>query len=162
MKKRLLPALFAGLINQFLVAACLGAQASDISGTWVFSITWETGARDSQVTIAIKQQGEKVTGLYLGPSVETEVTGSVTGNKVVIVVEGLRNNRTWKATYTGTIESPAKMAGVIEYVGDTSARGKWTAIKRDPSVKGKAGEVFIEPAILNTPETGTVRFQLGT
>src|SRR5262245_50697135 len=129
MKKRLLPALLAGLINQFLVAACLGAQASDISGTWVFSITWETGARDSQVTIVIKQQAEKVTGLYLGPFVEAEVTGSVTGNTVVIVVEGLWDNRTWTATYTGTIESTAKMSGGIEYVGDPSARGKWTAIK---------------------------------
>jgi pimeloyl-ACP methyl ester carboxylesterase len=152
----------AGLINQFLVAACLGAQASDISGTWLFSITMETGARDSEETFALKLQGEKVTGLYLGPFGEKEVTGSVTGNKVVIVVEVFRDNRNVKATYTGTIESPAKMAGGIEYVGDPSARGKWTAVKRDPSVKGKAGEVFIEPATLTTPETGTVHFQLGT
>jgi hypothetical protein len=82
MRKRLLPALFAGLINQFFVAACLGAQASDISGTWVFSITWETGAGDSQRTFALKQQGEKVTGLFLSPFEEKEVTGSVTGNTV--------------------------------------------------------------------------------
>lgn len=161
MTKHLLPALLAGLINQFLVAACLGAQASDISGTWFFSITMETGARDSEETFALKAQGEKVTGLYLGPFGEKEITGSVTGNTVVIVVEVFRDNRTVKATYTGTIESPAKMAGAIEYVGDQGARGKWTAIKRDPGVKGKAGEVFIEPAILTTPETGTVHFQLG-
>jgi hypothetical protein len=162
MRKRLLPALLAGLINQFFVVACLGAQASDISGTWIFSITMETGARDSQETFALKLQGEKVTGLYLGSFGEKEATGSVTGNTVVIVVEVFRDNRTVKATYKGTIESPAKMEGAIEYVGDPGARGKWTAIKRDPSVKGKAGEVFIEPATLTTPETGTVHFQLGT
>ena len=90
MRKCLLPALFAALINQFLVAACLGAQASDISGTWVFSITMETGGGDSQETFALKQQGEKVTGLYLGQFGEKEVTGSVTGNTVVIVVEVFR------------------------------------------------------------------------
>jgi pimeloyl-ACP methyl ester carboxylesterase len=161
MRKRMLPALLAGLINQFLVAACLGAQPGDISGTWVFSITMETGAGD-QETFALKQQGEKVTGLYLGPFGEKEITGSVTGATVVIVVEVFRDNRTVKATYTGTFESPAKMAGAIEYVGDPGARGKWTAVKRDPGVKGKAGEVFIEPATLTTPETGTVHFQLGT
>src|SRR5262245_62842774 len=55
--------------------------------------------------------------------------------------------------------SPVKMAGAIEYVGDSVARGKWTAVKRDPSAKGKAGEVFIEPATLTTPETGAVHFQ---
>ncbi|HKQ90364.1 MAG TPA: alpha/beta hydrolase [Blastocatellia bacterium] len=162
MRNRLLHALLAGLINQFFVAACLGAQASDVSGTWIFSITMETGARDSQETFALKQQGEKVAGLYLGPFGEKEVTGSVIGNTLVIVVEVFRDNRTVKATYKGTIESPAKMEGAIEYVGDSGARGKWTAIKRDPSVKGKAGEVFIEPATLTTPETGTVHFQLGT
>jgi len=131
MRKRLLPALLAGLISQFLVAACLGAQASDISGTWIFSITWETGAGDSQRTFALKQQGEKVAGLFLGPFEEKEVTGSVTGNTVMIVVELFRDNRTVKATYRRTIESPVKMAGAIEYVGNPSARGKWTAIKRD-------------------------------
>ncbi|HYW71789.1 MAG TPA: alpha/beta hydrolase [Pyrinomonadaceae bacterium] len=162
MRKRLLPALLAGLINQFLVAACLGAQASDISGTWIFSITMETGAGDSQRTFALKQQGEKLAGLYLGPFEEKEVTGGLTGNTVMIVVEGFRDNRTLKATYRGTIESPVKMAGAVEYAGDYLARGKWTAVKRDPSAKGKAGEVFIEPATLTTPETGTVYFQLGT
>ena len=162
MRRHLLTALLAGLINQFLVAACLGAQASDISGTWVFSITMETGARDSQETFALKQQGEKVAGLYLGPFGEKEITGSVTGNTVVIVVEVFRDNRTVKATYTGTIESPVKMAGAIEDIGDPGARGKWTAIKRDPNAKGKAGEVVIEPATLTTPETGTVHFELGT
>src|SRR5262252_2882799 len=92
MRKRLLPALLAGLFNQFLVAACLGAQGSDISGTWVFSITMESGVGDSQRTFALKQQGEKVTGLYLSPLEEKEVTGSVTGNTVMIVVELFRDN----------------------------------------------------------------------
>src|SRR5215471_11494360 len=118
MRKRLLPALLAGLINQVLVAACLGAQASDISGTWVFSITWENGAGDNQRTFALKQQGEKVTGIFLSPFEEKEVTGSVTGNTVMIVVEIFRDNRTVKVTYRGTIESPAKMAGAVEHVGD--------------------------------------------
>lgn len=85
MRKRLLPALLAGLINQFLVAACLGAQAGEVSGTWVLSITMETGARDSEETFAIKQQGEQIAGLYLGPFGEKELTGSVTGNTIVIV-----------------------------------------------------------------------------
>ena len=98
MRKHLLPALLAVLINPVLVAACLGAQASDISGTWVFSITMETGAPNSEETLALKQQGEKVTGLYLGPFGEKEIKGSVTGNAVMIVVEVFRDNRTVKAT----------------------------------------------------------------
>src|SRR5215470_3786263 len=110
MRKRLLPALLAGLISQVLVAACLAAQSSDVSGTWVFSITMETGAGDSQRTFALKQQGEKLAGLYLGPFEEKEVTGGVTGNTVMIVVEGFRDNRTLKATFRGMIESPVKMA----------------------------------------------------
>jgi hypothetical protein len=33
------------------------------------------------------------------------------------------------ATYTGTVESPTKMTGAVEFTGAT--RGKWTATKKE-------------------------------
>jgi pimeloyl-ACP methyl ester carboxylesterase len=162
MMRHLLSSLLICLINLSLASACFGAQANDISGIWVFSITMNTGGVDSEETFAFKQQGEKVTGAYTGQFGDKEVTCTVSGKSIEIVIELLRYGQNVKARYNGMIETPAKMAGTIEYIGDLGGRGKWTAIKREPGAKGKAGEIFFEPASVTTPETGVINFQLGT
>jgi pimeloyl-ACP methyl ester carboxylesterase len=122
----------------------------------------ETGARDTTETFSLTQQGGNITGAYTGPFGEKAVTGTINGNAVVIVVEMPRDGRAVKATYSGSIDSLSTMSGKLEYVGDPPAKGNWTAAKRDPAVKGKAGEVFIEPVALTTPETGTIIIEMGT
>ena len=76
------------------------------------------------LTFVLKQEGEKVTGAQGEP----KVTGAVKGNKVVLNVEGKnRSGDPYKNTFTGTIESPTKMSGAVEFPKGT---GKWTATKK--------------------------------
>src|SRR5262245_12450752 len=178
MNKHLLPALLTGLINLCFVIACLAAQASDISGTWVFSVNMSRSGFEE--TFVLNQQGEKLTGSYKGIFGEKNITGTVKGDRVVIEVEVIRERRPVKATYTGTIESQAKMTGRLEYIDDPDhPRGWWTAVPATAAsasnplataspnaapqaASRKAGEVVIESASMTSTQTGAINYELGT
>src|SRR5262245_4689478 len=104
------------------------AGAPDLSGTWIFSVDLESGGHGDP-TFVFKQEGEKLTGTYNGPLGEQKVTGTVKDNQAVFGFEGTSNDRTIKATYTGTIESAARMTGTVEF--SSGQRGKWTATKKE-------------------------------
>ena len=100
------------------------SSAADISGTWAFTITLESGPLNSPLMFVFKQAGEKLTGTQG----ENKLSGTVKGNKVAFSVEGKnKSGDTYKNTYTGTIESPTKIAGTAEF---PKGPGKWTATKR--------------------------------
>jgi hypothetical protein len=101
--------------------------APDLSGSWIFSVDLESGGHGDP-TFVFKQEGEKLTGTYNGPLGEQKVTGTVKGAEAVFGFEGTYNDRPIKATYTGTIESAARMTGTVEFNG--GQRGKWTATKK--------------------------------
>jgi hypothetical protein len=103
------------------------AGATDISGTWDCSVNLEGGPQNIKNTFVFKQQGEKLTGSQSGGLGERQITGTVKGNKVVFGYEGKREGQTLKITYTGTIESPTKMTGTLEF---PKGPGKWTANKK--------------------------------
>lgn len=127
MKYQLLIILSLGLS---LGTAGAGAGATDISGTWAFSSSMEDprGPQNVPSTFVFKQDGQKLTGSQSGGSGENKVTGTVKGNKVEFIVEGKnRSGEPYKNTYTGAIESPTKMSGVVEFV---KGPGKWTATKK--------------------------------
>ena len=126
MKNHLIAILVIGLIASF-GAARPRAAAIDISGTWVLSVDLEDGGHGDP-TFVFKQEGEKITGTYSGPLGEQKVTGTVKGDKAVFGFEASRDGETIKATYNGTIESPAKMSGTIAF--NDVARGKWTGTKK--------------------------------
>ncbi len=121
MKYQLLTLVLLGLS---LVPVGAGAGASDVSGTWVFSVTLEGGLQTSPMTFVFKQAGEKLTGTQG----ESKVTGTVKGKKVEFIVEGKnRSGDPYTNTYIGTIESPTKMSGTAEF---PKGAGKWTATKK--------------------------------
>ncbi|MGH9855774.1 MAG: hypothetical protein ACREBD_38560 [Blastocatellia bacterium] len=127
MKYQLLIVILLGLS---LGTAGAGASATDISGTWAFSVSMEDpgGPQNVSSTFVFKQEGEKLTGSQSGGSGENKVTGTVKGNKVTFNVEGKnRSGEPYKTPFTGTIESPAKMSGAVEFV---KGPGKWTATKK--------------------------------
>ena len=49
-----------------LVPAHLGAQATNVTGEWAFTVTTDQGG--GTPTITFKQDGEKLTGKYVGPA----------------------------------------------------------------------------------------------
>jgi hypothetical protein len=126
MKNHLLAIFLIGLIASF-GAASPRAAAVDISGTWIFSVDLEDGGHGDP-TFVFKQEGEKITGTYSGPLGEQKVAGSVKGDKAVFGFEISRDGETIKATYTGTIESPAKMTGTVAF--NDVALGKWTGTRK--------------------------------
>ena len=104
------------------------ASATDISGSWAFSVSLDGGPQNVPMSFTLKQQGEKLTGSQSDASGETKVTGTVKGDKVSFSSEGKnRNGDPYKNNYAGTIESPAKMSGTCEF---PKGGGKWTATKK--------------------------------
>ena len=128
MWKYLLIALFISLIAALPTSIGLTSGAEDISGTWNFSVDLDGGGH-GEPTFVFKQEADKLTGTYNGPLGEYKVTGTVTGVKAVFGFEfPSKDGDSGKATYTGTIESPTKMTGTVEFNDSTvSERGKWVA-----------------------------------
>jgi hypothetical protein len=128
MKKHLLIPLFISLIAALPSLTGLTSGAEDISGTWNFSVDLDSGGH-GEPTFVFKQEADKLTGTYNGPLGEYKVTGTVTGVKAVFGFEfPSKDGEAGKATYTGTIESPTKMTGTVEFSdGNGSERGKWVA-----------------------------------
>src|SRR5262245_10194669 len=127
MKYQLLIVFLLGLL---LVPAGSWAGAADISGTWTFSISMEdpSGPQNAASTFVFEQKGEKLTGAQSVGSGELKVTGTVKESKVEFSVEGKsRSGEPFKNTFTGTIESPTKMSGAVNFV---KGPAKWTAAKK--------------------------------
>jgi hypothetical protein len=126
MKCQLLIIVLLGLLLMPLAAE---AGAADISGTWTFTVVKVMSPGTVDVTFVIKQEGEKLSGTYSGPTGEYPITGAVKGDKVVISYE-VTNKSTMTVRLTGTIESPTKMAGTIEFIGGGAPSSKWTGTKK--------------------------------
>jgi hypothetical protein len=127
MKYQLLIVLLLGIA---LGNAGAGAGAANISGTWTCSI--EMGEpKPFNVTFAFKQDGETLSGAYTNPKGgEYPVTGTVKGDKVVFSYVLSAGKQEMTVRYTGTIASPAKMTGTVEWIGGGVPPGKWTATKK--------------------------------
>jgi hypothetical protein len=108
-----------------VVAVAGWAQATDISGTWVFQVTTDAGSGDPQ--FVLKQEGSKLTGKYSGALGDADVVGSVAGNKVTIEFTVSMGGDA-RIIYTGTIESATRMKGTVDLAGQAS--GTWTAEKK--------------------------------
>src|SRR5262245_10046758 len=114
------------------------AGATDVSGTW-------KGAIDSpgnsygplDITFIIKQEGEKLSGVYSDGTTkgqrQTNITGTVKGNKLVLSYELKPSPELKKpgltVTFAGTLESPTRITGVI---GSPYCNGecKWTVTRQ--------------------------------
>lgn len=117
-----------------VIAAASGTAARetrpiDISGTWSFSV--DMGSQQGTPTFVFKQQGERLSGTVTRPGGEQQkVSGTVKGDKTVFWFEATRDGRSLKATYSGAIESPAKMSGAVEFTGAVTGKGTWTATRK--------------------------------
>ncbi len=55
---------------------------------------------------------------------------AVKGDQVVFSYELSSGKQSMTVRYTGTIESPTKMTGSVEWIGGGVPPGKWTATKK--------------------------------
>ena len=111
--------------------AGLGAadSASDLTGTWKFSVDLDTGEHGDPVFV-IKQVNDQLTGSYQGPFGKQKVTGSVKGDTAMLEVAASGPDGSVKLSYTGKLEGSDKMSGMMtRNISGVSTPGKWTAIR---------------------------------
>jgi hypothetical protein len=81
------------------------AIAADATGTWKWTTTFGGQSRES--TAKLKQDGEKLTGVYVGGQSNTETAienGSVKGDTVSFTVTRERDGQKRTTKYTGTLK----------------------------------------------------------
>jgi hypothetical protein len=118
--------MFVVLLALSLGMTGTGAGAENISGTWAFSINLEGGPQNVKNTLVFKQEGEKLTGSQSGGLGDHQITGTVKGDKVTFGFDLKWGDQTAKVTYNGTIQSPTKMSGTLEF---PKGPGNWTATR---------------------------------
>jgi hypothetical protein len=100
------------------------AQAKvDVTGKWAFSV--ETSAGAGQPNFTFKQDGEKLTGHYVGTFGEADLTGTVKGSDITFSFTVDAQGNSLKETYTGTVDKDTMKGKLsIEGVGEGTFTGK--------------------------------------
>jgi hypothetical protein len=113
------------VILGLLSTARLGAQGTNVTGEWAFTV--ETDQGGGTPTITFKQDGEKLTGKYVGQLGNADLTGTVKGSAIhftfTIDVQGQQA----PVTYDGTVEKNT-MKGKLDIGG--MVNGTFTATKK--------------------------------
>jgi uncharacterized protein (DUF2147 family) len=108
-----------------LMAAVAAAQAAkvDLTGKWTFNVQTDAGSGTPAVTL--KQDGEKLTGHYVGQLGDVDLAGSVKGNEFSFSFSSDLQGNKLDVTYTGTIESKDALKGTMTMGG--FGNGSFTA-----------------------------------
>ena len=108
-----------------LVSAQVLAQATDVSGEWAFSVTTDQGTGTPAITF--KQDGEKLTGKYVGQLGAADLTGTLKGNAIHFTFTLDVQGQQAPVTYDGTVEKNT-MNGKMDIAG--MVNGTFTATKK--------------------------------
>ena len=93
------------------------AQAGkvDLTGKWAFNVQTDAGSGTPAVTF--KQDGEKLTGHYVGQLGDVDLTGSVKGNDFTFSFTSDLQGNKLETTYKGTIENKDSLKGTLSISG---------------------------------------------
>ena len=108
-----------------LATAQLGAQATNVTGEWAFTVTTDQGAGNPVITF--KQDGEKLTGKYAGQLGNADLTGTVKGTAIHFTFTLDLQGQQAPVTYDGTVEKNT-MKGKMDIGG--MVNGTFTATKK--------------------------------
>ena len=97
--------------------------ALDVSGPWALQV--ETAAGGGAPTVTFKQEGEKLTGQYVGQFGESKLTGTLKGAEITFGFDVDVQGSTVRIVYTGTVEKDA-MKGAVTFgdMGEGTFTGK--------------------------------------
>ena len=101
------------------------AQTTNVTGEWAFNVTTDQGA--GTPTITFKQDGEKLTGKYVGQLGSSDLTGTVKGNDITFNFTVDVQGQQAPVTYKGTVEKNT-MKGTLDIAG--MVNGTFTATKK--------------------------------
>jgi hypothetical protein len=123
---RAMKTLCIALISALTLAAGQTDKPADVAGAW--AITVETGQGTANPSVALKQDGEKLTGTYSSQVFgEQPVTGGVKGNAITFRFTASLEGNSVTVTYSGTVEKDT-MKGKVS-IGDLG-EGTFTAKKK--------------------------------
>jgi hypothetical protein len=108
-----------------LASARLGAQGTNVTGEWLFNVTTDQGG--GTPTITFKQDGEKLTGKYVGQLGSADLTGTVKGNAIHFTFNIDAQGQQAAVTYDGLVEKNT-MKGKLDIGG--MVNGTFTATKK--------------------------------
>ncbi|HEY2415100.1 MAG TPA: hypothetical protein VGI40_22845 [Pirellulaceae bacterium] len=100
MKRLLMTAIVA-----LVIGLATSAFAADATGTWKFTTSYQNQTRE--VTLKLKQDGDKLSGVYVGGQSNTETPiedAKVSGDKVSFKVTRERNGQKFTTAYSGTLK----------------------------------------------------------
>lgn len=120
MKSALAAVLLTGITG--FVHAQTGTKV-DVTGKWAFQV--ETDQGSGTPTMEFKQEGEKLTGRYVGQFGQADLTGTVKGQTIDFTFTVDIQGNSIQEHYNGTVESKDSMKGKVELVG--VAQGSFTA-----------------------------------
>jgi hypothetical protein len=100
-------------------------EATEVTGTW--DLTVETQDAIASPSIALKQEGEKISGTYQGRMGKSNVEGTVKGDDIRFTLTLKFQDVVYTVTYTGTVGDDS-MKGTVSF-GDTRS-GAWSAKRR--------------------------------
>ena len=118
-----------------LTSAQLGAQGTDVTGVWVFTVATDQGS--GTPTLTFKQDGEKLTGKYEGQLGNADLTGTVKGSAITFTFTVDVQGQQAPVTYKGTVEKNT-MKGTLDIAG--MVNGTFTAAKKEVCLAVRAGD----------------------
>lgn len=99
-----------------MFTAVAGAQEKvDLTGKWLFNV--QTDAGGGTPTFTLKQDGDKLTGKYVGQFGEADVAGTVKGKDFEIKYTADAQGQKIDITYKGTVESKDALKGTLSIAG---------------------------------------------
>jgi hypothetical protein len=113
------------LIVGVAAGARVAAQATNVTGEWAFTVQTDQGG--GSPTITFKQDGEKLTGKYVGQLGNADLTGTVKGNAIHFTFTIDAQGQQAPVTYDGTVEKNT-MKGKLDIGG--MVNGTFTATKK--------------------------------
>jgi hypothetical protein len=105
-------------------AVSLAAWAADISGTWNLKVSSPRG--EHSATLAVTQQGEKISGSLQSERGEYKIEGALKGEQIEFSVHYTGGDAPQSIPFRGKLEGADAMKGQYS-AGD--AGGDWTATK---------------------------------
>lgn len=115
----------AFILTLALLASAQLAAQTNVTGEWAFNVTTDQGA--GTPTITFKQDGEKLTGKYVGQLGSSDLTGTVKGNDITFSFTVDVQGQQAPVTYKGTVEKNT-MTGTLDIAG--MVNGTFTATKK--------------------------------
>lgn len=130
--KRLICVLSA-LACALILAASATAQSVDVTGDWDLTITSPNGTRSSKATL--KQDGEKLSGMFKSQRGELPITGSIKGKAIKLSYTVKFQDQDLAITMTGNVDGDA-MKGEADFGG--FAQGEWSGKRASAAAASSA------------------------